>query len=465
MWRDRRRLAAFLLLFGSIFGYEIHRLFFVQHGTPRVLPVRGHTTLVDDIGGRREVVQTFRLDADGFDAITVQARPGRQRPRGDVVFELYDVVSGRDRLIYRLTHPAEKVAAERSFRLGFPSIVPSRGRYFRLRVRAPTTPAEHAIALVANLTDDYDAGQLSVDGRERWGDLVFETSARYASTWWLVDQIMPVGPWWLRTWWFASALFLFWNAVLAYVCFLAIAPPNGVRRSKASHLHLDRADTRTKETAATRPSDVSGGEYPRTKPLGWFAALLMALVATAAWPNASEKVIDLLDRFPEARKETELDGLHSAFDLISVTILGERKPVLLELPPSAATWRLRIPPEATFAADIGLAPHTWTQPTDGVVFFVEIIDQGKRRELARWELAPFIVPEQRRWFPVRLDLRRWAGRTVDFVLRTDPGRARNPVNDACVWGAPRIVAPRAPRAGATQGVWPRRLRYDRASHQ
>jgi hypothetical protein len=436
MWHDRRRIAAFLLLFGSIFGYEISRLFVVQHGTPRVSPVRGRTTLIRDISGGREVAQTFRIDADGFDSITVHARPGRVDVAGDVVFELYDEVSGRDRLLYRITHPAAKVVAERSFRLRFPAIVSSRGQHFRLLVRAPSTPAEHPIALVANLTNEYDAGRLFVDGRERWGDLVFETSARYATVPWLLDQIMPLGPWWLRTWWFASVLFLFWNAVLAYVCFLAIAPPNGIRSKQSLH----------------RPNRIGNVPNRRAAKV-WFAALLVTLVAMAAWPNPNDEVIDLIDRFPEARKETELGPLRSAFALISVTILDERKPVLLELPPSAAAWRLQVPPDATFVADIGLAPHTWTQPTDGAIFLVEIVDQGKRSELARLELAPFIVPEQRRWFPVRLDLRPWAGRTVDFVLRTDPGRANNPVNDACVWGAPRIVAPRGPTVRMTRGVW------------
>lgn len=434
MWHDRRRLAAFLLLFGSIFGYEISRLLFVQHGTPRVSPVRDRTTLIH-LGGRRELAQTFRIDADGFEAVTVHARPGRGDVAGDVVFELYELAAGRDRLRYRITHTAAEVVAERSFRLSFPAIAVSGGRHFRLRVRARSTPPAQPMAFVANLTDEYDAGQLFVDGRERWGDLVFAASARDATVPWRLDQIMPVGPRWLRTWWFAGALFLSWNAVLAYACFLAVAPPNGIRVKHTLH-RLDGTSAANRRAARV-----------------CFAALLAGLVATAAWPSPNDEVIDLLDRFPEARKETDLGSLHSAFALISVTILDERKPVLLELPPSAAAWRLQVPPEATFVADIGLAPHTWTQPTDGAVFFVEIIDQGKRAELARLELAPFIVPEQRRWFPVRLDLRPWAGRTVDLVLRTDPNRAGNPVNDACVWGAPRLVAPRARMVRPPHGVW------------
>ncbi|MPZ20999.1 MAG: hypothetical protein GEV06_24320 [Luteitalea sp.] len=456
MWHDRRRMAAFLLLFGSIFGYEISRLFFVQHGTPRVSPARGRTTLIDDISGRREVAQTFRIDADGFDGISVHARPRRGDVAGDVVFELYDVVAGRDRLVYRVAHPAEEVVADQAFRLSFPSIVPSRGRHFRLRVRAPSTPAERPIALVAALTDEYDGGQLFVDGREQWGDLVFETSARYATVPWLLDQIMPLGPWWLRTWWFASALFLIWNTALAYACFLAIARANGARPEQARHT-LDgtsrgtdrRADTHPRQ--APMPVQLSRRRASAAK--RWFAAVLVPLVGTAGWPTPNDEVINLLDRFSEARKETDLGQLHLAFALTPVTIRDERKPALLELPPSVATWRLQVPPEATFVADIGLAPHTWTMPTDGAIFIVEIIDRHRRSELARLELAPFIVPEQRRWFPVRLDLRPWAGRTVDFVLRTDPGRANNPVNDACVWGSPRIVAPRAPATRTTRGVW------------
>ncbi|MPY89820.1 MAG: hypothetical protein GEU99_18095 [Luteitalea sp.] len=454
MWHDRRRIAAFLLLFGSIFGYEVFRLFFFQHGTPGVSPVSGRTTLIEGLAGTRTVAQTFVLNADGFDGISVRARAGSTGVAGDVIFELYDLVAGRNRLIYRIRHPARDLVARRSFRVSFPAIVPSRGRRFRVHVRAPQVPPDRAIALAATLTDEYPDGQLFVDGREYWGDLVFETSARYATAPWLLDRMMPLGPSWLRTWWFASALFLAWNTVLAYACFVAIAPAKGGIDKEAGRVApaSSAASPRRGDDRRQRPGVVLLFPRRAISKVG-FAAVLLALVMMAGWPQPTDEVIDLLDRFPEARKETKLDSLRLAFALTPARILGELRAALLEVPPSAATWTLRVPPNATFVADIGFAPHTWTLPTDGADFIVEVADAGERIELVRLELAPFIVPEQRRWFPVRIDLGPWAGRTVDFVLRTDPGAANNPVNDACLWGSPRIVAPRTRPPRATQGVW------------
>jgi hypothetical protein len=428
----RKRRAAFLLIVGLLLGYQAYRLFVHQQGVPATTAAAGTTTTLGGIIGAWTISQSFTLEADGFDGVSVQARPMGSRVAGQVLFEIFELDEARGpRPHYRIVRDARDVVAGRSYHVTFPPIEPSKGRTFRLDVRAPNAPADGMIALVATRDDAYPAGRLFAGGREQWGDLVFATSARRATVASRLDDVLSFLPPRLRTWWVAGAALVAWNVLLIIACGIAMGVIGGRPESP--------------EPTPSRAADGDVHERARTRlavAAAWFAAIVAVLAGFAARPTPPPgwQVIDLRDRFLEAEKLSELGRLHQAFAVTSYSINGERKPTLLEWPPSELRWTLQMPHRAVFKAHIAFAPETWTEPTDGATFYVEVVD-GARLELARMGLAPYIVPSQRGWFPVHVDLTRFGGRTVEFVLRTDPGGYNNPVRDACLWGSPRIIAP------------------------
>jgi hypothetical protein len=450
----RKHHTAFALIVALLLGYQGYRLFVHQQGVPQTTAASGDTTTVGGIIGAWTISQSFTLEAGGFDGVSVQARPMGPRVAGQVLFEIFELDDARGaRLHYRIVRDAREVVAGRSYHVTFPPIEPSKGRTFRLDVRVPNAPADGMIALVATRDDAYPAGRLFAGGREQWGDLVFATSARRATVASRLDDVLSFLPPGLRTWWVAGPALVAWNVLLIIACGIAIGAIGGRAESAepTSSTAGATVNADVRFIGGGRPSgllmraDADAYDRARTRfavAAAWFAVIVAVLTGFAARPTPPPgwQVIDLRDRFLESEKTTELGRLHQAFAVTSYSISGERKPTLLEWPPSELRWTLQMPHRAVFKAHIAFAPETWTEPTDGATFYVEVVD-GARIQLARLPLAPYIVPSQRGWFPVHVDLMRFGGRTVEFVLRTDPGGYNNPVRDACLWGSPRIIAP------------------------
>ena len=81
----------------------------------------------------------------------------------------------------------------------------------------------------------------------------------------------------------------------------------------------------------------------------------------------------------------------------------------------------------------------WTLDGDGATFRIGVSAGEEYRELVKQWVDPYHRQEDRRWFPVTLDLSAWAGREVEVIFNTDPNF--NAVHDAAVWGSPLIRYP------------------------
>jgi hypothetical protein len=114
-----------------------------------------------------------------------------------------------------------------------------------------------------------------------------------------------------------------------------------------------------------------------------------------------------------------------------------RREVLFDHAPAAVELRLAAAPRAVrFRAAV--SPAVLREAGDGVGFVVE----AGRDDPGTVLLARLIDPKRRagdrRWFDERVDLGRWAGRTVRLALRVSPGPDGNNAFDLGAWGAPRI---------------------------
>lgn len=507
--RVRRRLAAFLALFGTLAAGEVYGLFVRETGVPRV--DRGpDARLVGEIAGPAIVAQTFSVGVDGLDGITVEARPFGDAVAGTVVFDVAQIDPLDPRLaaslqvtpLYRILHPARDVVRASRHRVGFPPIAGSRGRLYRLEVRVPDAPPGQGLGLWATRGQAYRGGVLVVNGREVWGDLVFQASAGRATAFGDLQQR-------LRAWhpaagspWLLGALLVLYNSGLAVVVWFFVggggsapawsgrdgangapassgggaaqAGPAGGRTSpgvppgrmgepggrsaaaaRARAAEPGRADTGVPPmpaAPATPETTVrAGGEARSRRPLVVSAIVVAAGVAgVSTWRPAPEALepgaLDLLAGFPDAEKRTTLPSLEEGFDIQTVTIGGERRRSLFAPPFSRVIWTVQVPERAVLRTAAALRPDAWQHPTDGALFRVGVADEDTYTEFFNRLVRPHDEPGDRRWVPVDVDLSAYAGRTVKVIFNTEPGPQGDSFADACLWGAPRLVS-RDARAG------------------
>jgi hypothetical protein len=164
----------------------------------------------------------------------------------------------------------------------------------------------------------------------------------------------------------------------------------------------------------------------------------LAMMAGYAWWRTSHdgSVIDLVDRFPEAEKRTHMRSLHDGFGVLSVRIDGERRRSIFAHPPSRIIWKVDVPSRAVLETAFAIDPAVWSLDGDGATFRVGVSHGSEYHEYVRQWVDPYHRPEDRRWFPVSIDLSLWAGREVSVIFNTEPNF--NAVHDAALWGAPVI---------------------------
>ena len=81
------------------------------------------------------------------------------------------------------------------------------------------------VELLATRDEGYSDGRLWFDGREQWGDLLFETSAQRATSFARLEHALRDKPRWLRSRVTLAALFLAYNACLAVVFWTLLTAP------------------------------------------------------------------------------------------------------------------------------------------------------------------------------------------------------------------------------------------------
>jgi len=436
-----RARAAFLLLYGALLAWQLDRWCFTRYGIVSTW-ADSHDGRTVSAGSPAGVVQTFEMGADGLDGVWLKPVIAGGTARGELVVDLVQVHAGSRQRLLRVAIPATDVRSNAELHVPFRPIRASRGRSYELDVRHVHMAGGAAIDLAATRDDVVRTGRLFADGREQWGDLVFETTTRRATLpYWLHELLRP-WPAWVRSWPVVALGLLLFNVVLAAACARAAgvlaseAPGDPIVTAAAAH-----ANAATRGAALRFP-------YLMT------AVLALSGVAVAGVPSGRYRSLDLIEALPDARIETSWSSLHGAISARPVIIFGRIHRGIVALPTTVIRWEVEVPRGAVLRFGAAMRPDMWTRESDGIQMRVRVERAGVSTPLAEFTIVPMLVEAHKQLHQGEGNLAPWAGQRVPLAFESTPERFGNAVNDVPVWVAPRIDWPRAPSAGDARVVTP-----------
>ena len=209
----------------------------------------------------------------------------------------------------------------------------------------------------------------------------------------------------------------------------------------------------------------AGGQVPRLHAAGSLVAglgllsagvlvLVFSLQAVQPPPvqppaASSLLVLDVIEEVRAGRARLASSGgptLGTHLDLRRLALQGQERRWLYAHPASEVTVTLTIPPQAWLETALAMHPDSWEAPVgDGVRYSVAVQQSGDAEPQVIWQrfLNPRAHPWEREWNEVRVDLRPFAGQTVELTLRTD--FAVETSYDWAGWGTPIVVIDRSAR--------------------
>lgn len=210
---------------------------------------------------------------------------------------------------------------------------------------------------------------------------------------------------------------------------------------------------------------VAGGQAPVRRAAGTLAAglgllsagvlvLILSIQALRPPPTdppaaSSLLVLDVIEEVRAGRARLASSGgptLGTHLDLRRLTLQGQERRWLYAHPASEVTVTLTVPPQAWLEAALAMHPDSWdTSVGDGVRYSVAVRRSHDDEPQVVWQrhLNPRAHSWEREWNEVRVDLRPFAGQTVELTLRTD--FADEASYDWAGWGAPIVVIDRSAR--------------------
>jgi hypothetical protein len=437
-----RARAAFVLLYGALLAWQIDRWCFTPHGIVSTWAHRASSSAIS-AASPSGLTQSFTMGADGFDGIWLRPSAATGVPRGDLLVDLVAVEgTGRARL-ERVALPASDVVRTASVWVPWRPVTASRGRHFEIHVRHLHAEGGPDVRLAVTREDALASGQLTADGVEQWGDLVFETSSRRATLPYWLHEVLRPWPAWMRTGPVVTFVLLTFNLVLAWACAMA----TGIIGPSAAGAQEDRRAT------------LAGHTMPAPVAVGRVAVLIVSCLVVggltiAARPTGRYRALDLIDALPDARVQTTWGPMHAAVSAESVLFGTRVHRAIVAMPPSTIAWTVDVPREAVLRAGAAMRPDAWERVGDGIEMRVHVDHAGGRTTPVALTLYPLGEPAHRRLFPLEVPLHAWAGQRVTIVFETTPERWGNAVNDVPVWTDPRIEWSRNPAAGTARTVRP-----------
>lgn len=202
-------------------------------GEPRNAGVRRY--VVGEISREARLAQTFLVKADGLSSVTIHPRATSGQPAGAAILDLVDVTEGSEpRVVTQTTVPVATLAASASYTLRFPP-QPSRSREYRLEIAMVDVPRGGGVGLVAARGDGHPNATffININGRARWGDLVFETTVDGAQSNMALLQAR-LSSWGVPAATLALMLLLAAKAALLYVLMRAIARNAGAAAGQSA---------------------------------------------------------------------------------------------------------------------------------------------------------------------------------------------------------------------------------------
>jgi hypothetical protein len=201
-------------------------------GVPRNLP-RGQTVSLPRDGGDARLSQTFRVEADGLESITLYPIAGAGRAaastaRADIT--LSDVTDEtRPLVVHRATLAARDAAVSPGYTLSMPTVARSAGHRFELAIDIVGATAATPLQFMSVADNVYGEGVLRVNGNPEWGDLAFSARASQDTPFReFLSRARPAG--WPRSAVFWLGVLACYDAGCAVLFWTLIAPP---RRSTA----------------------------------------------------------------------------------------------------------------------------------------------------------------------------------------------------------------------------------------
>ncbi len=122
------------------------------------------------------------------------------------------------------------------------------------------------------------------------------------------------------------------------------------------------------------------------------------------------------------------------------TIGNSPRPVLFQAAPSSIEFQnLEFGPSTRLRTAISLGPKSWNKKGDGVQFQIRLKDSERVELLFSKYIDPKNIPEDRKWFPVEIDLSRFEDRKTTLSFATDPGPAGDSSYDWAGWAEPQLL--------------------------
>lgn len=126
---------------------------------------------------------------------------------------------------------------------------------------------------------------------------------------------------------------------------------------------------------------------------------------------------------------------------VSVWVENLEEAALLTRAPARVVFRLRLKRAFVLETAIALDRRAWSQPGDGVTFFVAIKGEDLFEYLFANFSNPYSIEQDRRWLPVEIDLSAYQEKDIELILGADPGPQEDASGDLGLWKDPILWNP------------------------
>ncbi|MCX6538662.1 MAG: hypothetical protein NT151_07000 [Acidobacteria bacterium] len=181
-----------------------------------------------------------------------------------------------------------------------------------------------------------------------------------------------------------------------------------------------------------------------TKLVAGVIVLAVLVVIVAIWNSrrgGEGMTIDLLAQLGDTQKRsTWTQTTETLFGVKDVTIAGKTHKAIFAPPMSRIKFKIEVPRRGVLEVFYALREDAWTADGDGAQFRIGVSDGRTYEQYLQEAINPKTRDRDRKWLPATIDLSAYEGQMVEIVLSTDPGPPdnRDPRNDFCLWGDPKI---------------------------
>ena len=171
--------------------------------------------------------------------------------------------------------------------------------------------------------------------------------------------------------------------------------------------------------------------------LGVFLVLAGAVAWLFQMRKADHVVVDLVQMYPSAVQQPA----SQPFSILTWKIVGETRTSVMTQQAGRIRWQTVVPEHAWWTFRVALSEDMWTRPNAGMRVVAGVAYGDSYDSLATLNLNPSLDAADRRWRPLELDLRKYAGLTVRLIFNVLPlsPASADPNGNMALIGDPRVV--------------------------